>query len=416
MSAWKSPLCPEVFSWNVVGLLHQQDRIDSDDIIRIELHRMKAGVVLSPLETTIALLLSDESWRVRELIAEEAPIDEQDITAKDREVLLWLELKAVRNQWTELSEPAFYVEEILEQYDLSNLYAEARFFRTVPRREWGMMKYVERFDQLLDLHRRRLCQHGRTTTPLEWSATTNRSPSSKEIEVSIDEIDDPSLDLATARLVEERLVIDGYVDLWHGLLLSGVSVHGGTSRPRFRGWRRYPLRFEADGVRDYSIQDEAGLEELIIESIEQLPGAILVRGVIPATLRVLVRSPASFRLRLSVPERESRIGTALGRRNARITIAQTADSLLREFALPPISESHFILHPDMWELLADIDTLQAGLAGSRTWGRTERGHHWRHRLAAEARRIAREVVRFGVWNAATELQQIADDLERWAHA
>lgn len=199
------------------------------------------------------------------------------------------------------------------------------------------------------------------------------------------------------------------------MLLSGVSVHGPTRSPRSRGWIRCSLRFEAEGIRDYSVQDEADHEELIIESIEQLPAEIVVGGVLPARLRVSVRPPVRFRLRLTVPQRDH-IGTALGRRRARTRIARTSDSLLREFALPPISESHVILRPGLWDILADIDTLRAGLAGSRAWRRTEGGHVLRHRLASEARRIAGEIVRFGVWRTATELQHLATDLERWAHA
>lgn len=76
MRTWNSLLCPDAYSWNVVRVLHQQDRIGPDDVIRIELQRMKAGIDLAPVETTIALLLRDESWRVRELIGDEGPLDQ----------------------------------------------------------------------------------------------------------------------------------------------------------------------------------------------------------------------------------------------------------------------------------------------------------------------------------------------------
>lgn len=307
MIAWTSPLCPEAYSWNVVRLLHHQDRVDSNDIIAIELHRMKSSIELAPVEKTIALLLRDESRRVRELIDEEGPIDERSITAREREVMMWLELWAVRDRWTEHSEPAFYIEEILDRLDTSNLYANARFFRDLPRAERGMANYVQRFDRLLDLHRRRLCQDGRIATLSDSSAISD---------------------------------------------------------------------------------------------------TFAIRGVIPKTTRAPVRIATRIR----------HIGSALGRRRARIRITRTADSLLREFAFPPISESHLILHPELWELLADIDAFQAGLAGTETWRRTEEGHVRLNRLAAEARRIAREIVRFDVWHTAAELQQLATDLQRWTHA
>jgi hypothetical protein len=49
--------------------------------------------------------------------------------------------------------------------------------------------------------------------------------------------------------------------------------------------------------------------------------------------------------------------------------------------MPGIAESHFILSPDAWDLLADIDFLQARLAGSRAWERDMAGEGLRAEIA-----------------------------------
>ena len=48
-----------------------------------------------------------------------------------------------------------------------------------------------------------------------------------------------------------------------------------------------------------------------------------------------------------------------------------------------MASSWMIVHPEMWELLVDLDALQAGLAGSRTWRRTREGRRLRRELSGE---------------------------------
>lgn len=48
---------------------------------------------------------------------------------------------------------------------------------------------------------------------------------------------------------------------------------------------------------------------------------------------------------------------------------RSAEVLLDGYRLPPISESHLMVSPEAWNVLVDVDQLQADLAGSRTWER-----------------------------------------------
>jgi hypothetical protein len=61
----------------------------------------------------------------------------------------------------------------------------------------------------------------------------------------------------------------------------------------------------------------------------------------------------------------------------------SASELLNCYRLPPIHQSHSIVRTEAWELLADVDALQAELAGSLMW---ERGREAASRRA-EVRRV-----------------------------
>lgn len=85
-----------------------------------------------------------------------------------------------------------------------------------------------------------------------------------------------------------------------------------------------------------------------------------------------------------------------------------------DYNIPPISESDRILHPSVWELLADADALQAGLAGSRTWDLDREGVLLRAEQSREAKRIAACARRFDLESAAEALEEIATMLEEYS--
>lgn len=100
-------------------------------------------------------------------------------------------------------------------------------------------------------------------------------------------------------------------------------------------------------------------------------------------------------------------------RRARGRIGDAAEGLLSDHGLPHLSQSRLIVHPDMWDQLADIDLLQAGLAGSATWGRGSAGRRLRQELAGEALLIAVAVAERGLVDVAVGLADIAAQLDAY---
>ena len=94
---------------------------------------------------------------------------------------------------------------------------------------------------------------------------------------------------------------------------------------------------------------------------------------------VLLFAPLSRLLARLSPLRRWRI-----RRRAQLAAA----GLLADHRLPGMASSWMIVHPEMWELLVDLDALQAGLAGSRTWRRTREGRRLRRELSGECLLLA----------------------------
>lgn len=103
----------------------------------------------------------------------------------------------------------------------------------------------------------------------------------------------------------------------------------------------------------------------------------------------------------------------MNRRRLRSEIIARSEDLLSAYRLPPLSESHHVLAPRVGELVADIDAVKAGLAGSRTWSGTTEGRERRHALAAEARTIASALWDLELDLLAGSLCDLADDIDAY---
>lgn len=88
-----------------------------------------------------------------------------------------------------------------------------------------------------------------------------------------------------------------------------------------------------------------------------------------------------------------------------------SEELLVDYRIPHIAESHLILSPEAWDLIADIDLLQANVAGSRTWERNEEGALLRAQSALMARMLARHTTEHGLVAAADRLLALAEVIE-----
>jgi hypothetical protein len=88
-----------------------------------------------------------------------------------------------------------------------------------------------------------------------------------------------------------------------------------------------------------------------------------------------------------------------------------SEELLVDYRFPHIAESHLILSPAAWNLIADIDLLQASVAGSRTWERNAEGALLRAQSALRARVLARHTTDHGLLAAADRLLGLAEVIE-----
>lgn len=129
--------------------LHLAGEMSLNEVIAVETDRLRLGIDLSDPEQAIALLLSDETERVVDLLAPYI-VDPPQLEGIDTEVWIWLEIMQVRNQWDALIEPSFYIEEILDRLDKRDSFQEIRFFRQLPRKKRGFKLYVKRLDTTLN--------------------------------------------------------------------------------------------------------------------------------------------------------------------------------------------------------------------------------------------------------------------------
>ena len=88
-----------------------------------------------------------------------------------------------------------------------------------------------------------------------------------------------------------------------------------------------------------------------------------------------------------------------------------SEELLAYYRIPHISRSHLILSAAAWDLIAEIDLLQAKVAGSRTWELNEVGALLRAGIALEARELAQDATHRGMAEASDRLLGLAAIIE-----
>ncbi|MDN3496928.1 hypothetical protein QL996_13380 [Planococcus sp. APC 4015] len=84
------------------------------------------------------------------------------------------------------------------------------------------------------------------------------------------------------------------------------------------------------------------------------------------------------------------------------------EALLDGYRVPPLSESHLILRHEAWDLLADIDQLQADLAGSRTWDRGEDGRALRSEMRQACETLSIRADEIGLKSASVRLVELGE--------
>jgi hypothetical protein len=108
------------------------------------------------------------------------------------------------------------------------------------------------------------------------------------------------------------------------------------------------------------------------------------------------------------PGMEDLLSGRLPRWVRRARILSESDAVLRGSRLPDIALSDHVLSPAAWELLADIDGLQADLAGSRTWDPGAGGS--RIQMADLAARLSARASRLGLVEIAERLRDLGQDI------
>ena len=137
-------ISPFLRTSGLVFELYRRGSIDSSDVVKSELARLRAGDYLSHTEEKIALLLSDELGQVEEILSE-LP-DPYPLSDVERETLLLLRLSRIRTEWSSAADPPSLVEDTLEDYGPDEKYGTLSLFTPRPRSE----KYARRLDEAIE--------------------------------------------------------------------------------------------------------------------------------------------------------------------------------------------------------------------------------------------------------------------------
>lgn len=89
-------------------------------------------------------------------------------------------------------------------------------------------------------------------------------------------------------------------------------------------------------------------------------------------------------------------------------IIASAETLSDCYRLPHISESHLVLLAEAWDVLADIELLQANLAGSLTWEPNAGGTSLLDELRQECATLRDRASGLGLSCLASRLQTLGD--------
>lgn len=144
-------LHPCVFTLPLVARLREEGLITDVDVIRIATQRENAGLNSSPIEHDLSLLLEAQQAEVRDLLRHDG--GEQALTDDDKSAYLWIRLALLRSQVASLGDYQFYFEDLLDEYDQGNDYADMRFFRQDVSGRRTMNMYLRRIDTCLSTAR-----------------------------------------------------------------------------------------------------------------------------------------------------------------------------------------------------------------------------------------------------------------------
>lgn len=95
--------------------------------------------------------------------------------------------------------------------------------------------------------------------------------------------------------------------------------------------------------------------------------------------------------------------------------SRSANRLLDAYRLPHISESHFIISPEAWDFLADLDQLQADLAGSLTWEPNSAGGSRRAEIRNTCLALSTRAASIGLEDVSAGLRALGDALDEGNH-
>lgn len=113
--------------------------------------------------------------------------------------------------------------------------------------------------------------------------------------ITLDDVDDPVLDLRTARIDADVFEVSGWVDLQGGRLLYEARKTGGRKFPSFRGarWERFPFTVTITGATDFHVHDPERLGTIVLDSVTQRSDSVILRGVIPGEIHIATADPSA---------------------------------------------------------------------------------------------------------------------------
>ena len=111
-------------------------------------------------------------------------------------------------------------------------------------------------------------------------------------QASIDDLDDPVLDVSTARLDHQTFRMDGSVRLQDGLLLYERSPRHPPAWRLRSGWADFEVSLRIDHAIGFDIDDRAQVGALIVEAVEVKPHRVVLHGTIPCTISVDTSAPS----------------------------------------------------------------------------------------------------------------------------
>lgn len=106
--------------------------------------------------------------------------------------------------------------------------------------------------------------------------------------ITLDDVDDPVLDLRTARISVGVFEVTGWVDLQGGRLLyeAREAADRRVAWLRKDPWERVPFTVTITGAADFHVHDPERLGTIVLDSVTQRSDSVILRGVIPGEIHI----------------------------------------------------------------------------------------------------------------------------------